>query len=99
MPILTGCRLVLAIRWYLWSFHVTRPDHIGYGGSSGASASYLIAEDYAITTFNLRAAAATLVPALQSGGGVGSTLVVAGYSEGGYAALALHRESREDRGT
>jgi hypothetical protein len=73
------------------------PDGIGYGGSSSAPRSYLIADDYAISTFNFLAAAITLVPSLQAGATVGKKMVVAGYSEGGYASLAVHRASLETR--
>lgn len=71
------------------------PDGIGYGSSGSQPASYLIAEDYAISTFNLHAAAVRLVPTLNSKAGVGPELIVAGYSEGGYGALAVHRLSYE----
>jgi predicted esterase len=69
------------------------PDFIGYGDSVGDWSKYLLAEDYAIATLNMHAAAELLVPMLHSGAGVSSKMVVAGYGEGGYAALAVHRES------
>lgn len=73
------------------------PDGIGYGGSSSLPRSYLIADDYAISTFNMLAAAITLVPNLQPGSTVGKKIVVAGYSEGGYGSLAVHRASYDAR--
>lgn len=69
------------------------PDGIGYGASSAVPSSYLVAQGYAIDTFNLHAAAVLLVPTLQQNAGVGSQIITAGYSEGGYGALAIHRES------
>eukprot|EP00038_Savillea_parva_P009434 m.183512 g.183512 ORF g.183512 m.183512 type:complete len:483 (-) comp15838_c0_seq1:3610-5058(-) len=69
------------------------PDGIGYGASASQAPQYMMAEGYAVATFNLHAAATMLVPTLRKGTGVSSNLVVAGYSEGGYGALAVHKES------
>lgn len=90
-PIATFGMLAAASMGYV----AIAPDGMGFGASISDPTSYLIAEGYAISTFNLHAAARILVPVLQQGASVGSSMVVAGYSEGGYGSLAVLRESQK----
>ena len=70
------------------------PDGVGLGDSSESPYPYCVADGYAISTFNLLAASKTLVPAMTDNvNSVGSIMYTAGYSEGGYGAMALHQRS------
>eukprot|EP00040_Diaphanoeca_grandis_P041259 m.262684 g.262684 ORF g.262684 m.262684 type:complete len:490 (-) comp46722_c0_seq1:122-1591(-) len=75
-------------------YAVIVPDGVGTGlAFNMQDIPYLISEGYAIATFNLFAAATSIIPNVVASCTVSQGLVVAGYSEGGYAAMAVHKES------
>jgi len=75
------------------------PDGPGLGTAFDKQhMAYLISEGYAISAFNLFAAATSIAPTvLPDSSTMSKGLVVTGYSEGGYAAMAVHKESYADR--
>jgi hypothetical protein len=78
-------------------YAVIAPDGIGLGDDGGNPIPYLVGHAYAAATFGMHAAvrelalAGDLVPGLT----ITNALIPAGYSEGGYAALALHKLSQQ----
>lgn len=66
------------------------PDGLGLGENSGHPIPYLVARGYAVSVFAAHDAAKTLAPRLSAGTSLTTALVPVGYSEGGFAALALH---------
>eukprot|EP00041_Stephanoeca_diplocostata_P037997 m.1466876 g.1466876 ORF g.1466876 m.1466876 type:complete len:508 (-) comp25138_c0_seq20:6248-7771(-) len=87
-----------AIYGSLWAagmgYTVLVPDGIGFGAASGTARPYVIAEGYAIAGFNMVVAVQALLPTLQApGSSLDLRIRTAGYSEGGYAAMAMHAQS------
>ena len=84
-----GDGVVFAASGYL----TVMPDYVGYGASSRSFHPYLHARSLAVSVVDLLRAARSL--AAEKGVGTDGSLFLTGYSEGGYATLAAHREIQE----
>jgi hypothetical protein len=72
---------------------VVAPNYVGYRGSSSDDHPYLNADQQAADMVDALAAARAALGALPAGSArAGAQLFVAGYSQGGHAAMATHRE-------
>jgi len=72
---------------------VSAPDYIGYGASASASHPYIHADSYATTSIDMLRASKEFLQ--QQNIAVNDQLFIAGYSEGGYATLALQKAIQE----
>lgn len=74
-------------------FIVTLPDYIGYGESVAALHPYMHADSLAKTSIDMLRAAKSFMAS--NGIAFHNQLLLGGYSEGGYAAVATHKTIQE----
>ena len=80
----------LGIAFASLGFVVVAPDFVGYGSSKGAVHPYLLADPTAAAGVDFLSAARTW--RRRNGVADNGQLFLSGYSEGGYAAMAAHRQ-------
>ena len=85
--------IVLASLGYI----VVSPDYVGFGASKGVEHPYLTAKPTARAGLDMPTAAPTWRP--QQRVADNRQLFLAGYSEGGYATMAVHRAIHQENGT
>jgi len=75
-------------------FIVSAPDYIGYGDSADQIHPYIHAESLASASIDMLKASKTFLS--NNGISINDQLFLAGYSEGGYATLALQKKLQEN---
>ncbi|MDR2287111.1 MAG: hypothetical protein LBE04_06515 [Prevotellaceae bacterium] len=71
------------------------PDYIGYGTSSSTTHPYIHAETLGQTSLDIIRAYADYTKITSGAMPANSNVIILGYSEGGYASVALHKKIQE----